>query len=331
MSRPLLELITSFVDSLAHERRFSAHTVRAYGRDLREFHGFIEQSSGRTALLSDLETGPVRGYLASLFGRNDPATIARKLSSLRSFSSFLVRRKIRRDDPVRLVSMPKRRQALPRFLDVDEAFRLVGGGAQRSGRGDGAAAPALRDRAILELLYASGLRVAELCSLDVGDIEQQQRLVRVRRGKGGRERIVPLGEAAAVALDSYLAARHRLRHPRGWQEPAALFLNQRGGRLTSRSVRRIVSHGAREVAIPGGASPHVLRHSCATHLLDGGADLRSIQEVLGHASLRTTQRYTHVSLDRLMSVYDETHPRARVSSSPRGTASSGQKGRDEDS
>jgi integrase/recombinase XerC len=299
------EQVQRFLDSLAHERRSSAHTVRAYGRDLCEFLAFAEARLERRAQMGDLDIPLVRAYLASLFGRNDPATISRKLSTLRSFGAFLVRGGQWEDNPLKLVPMPKRARVLPRFLSVDEAKELM-----ELTRPDTPAG--LRDRAILECLYGSGLRVSELCALDATDVELDQALVRVRRGKGSKQRIVPLGGAACRALEAYLGqARSRLRHPRGGQQdPAALFLNQRGGRLTSRSVARLVRAQSQQAGNRVAASPHALRHSCATHLLDGGADLRTIQEILGHASLSTTQRYTHVSIDHLMQVYDDAHPRA---------------------
>ncbi|MCC6746271.1 MAG: tyrosine recombinase XerC [Deltaproteobacteria bacterium] len=294
----------AFLDSLLHERRLSPHTARAYGHDLDEFMAFLRARLGREPALGDLDIPQVRGYLASLFERNDASTISRKLSSLRSFGAFLVRRGVRPDNPVKLVSMPKRAKVLPRFLSVDEAFGLVGAVA-----GDDAAP--VRDRAMVELLYAAGLRVSELCALDLGDLELDQAMVRVRHGKGDKARVVPMGRPAVEALQLYLAARGGFRHPKhGGQDPYAVFLNQRGGRLTVRSVARIVGRAGLAAGTRGRVSPHALRHSCATHLLDGGADLRSIQEILGHASLQTTQRYTHVSIDHLMKVYDAAHPRA---------------------
>ena len=296
--------VESFLASLTHERRGSGHTVRAYGRDLAEFSDFVKEKTGREPSPGDLDIPQVRGYLASLFGRNDPSTIARKLSTLRSFGTFLVRRGIRADNPVKLVAMPRRPRVLPRFLSVDEACNVMETPNSETPAGR-------RDRALLEVMYGSGLRVSELCALDVEDVERTQSTVKVRQGKGGKERIVPLGGAAMKALDGYLELRGKLRHPRTRaQDPRALFLNVRGGRLTTRSVARLVNKSSVQAGTRVTVSPHALRHSCATHLLDGGADLRSIQEILGHASLRTTQRYTHLSIDHLMNVYDRAHPRA---------------------
>jgi integrase/recombinase XerC len=212
--------------------------------------------------------------------------------------------------------MPKRPQTLPRFLTVDEAFRMMEISDTSSPRG-------ARDAAMLELAYGGGLRVSEVCGLDLCDLELTSatvRTVRVRAGKGRKDRIVPLGTPAVEAIQRYLTRRSELRHPRSSdQDPKAVFLNARGGRLTARSVARMVDRSGLEAGTRARVSPHALRHSCATHMLDGGADLRSIQELLGHASLQTTQRYTHVSIDHLMKVYDEAHPRARTVVAPKGT------------
>lgn len=299
--------VEAFLTSLTHERRGSAHTVRAYSRDLAEFAEFVKKKTGRPPTPGDLDMPLVRGYLASLFGHNDPSTISRKLSTLRSFGKYLVRRGVRADNPVTLVAMPRKPKVLPRFLSVDEACNVMVTPDEDTPAGR-------RDRALLEVMYGSGLRVSEVCALDVGDVEASQSTVRVRQGKGGKERIVPFGGAAMTALDSYLEVRSELRHPRTnvQQDPRALFLNVRGGRLTTRSVARLVNKSSTQAGTRVTVSPHALRHSCATHLLDGGADLRSIQEILGHASLRTTQRYTHLSIDHLMNVYDRAHPRAHA-------------------
>ncbi len=294
-----------FLESLRHERRASRHTVRAYRHDLEEFIDYSRAQLGREPGVGDLEADLVRAFLATLFGKNSPSTISRKLSTLRSFGDFLVRLRLRKDNPAKLVAMPKRPSTLPRFLSVDEAFALV--------QAPGPETPAgARDRTILELLYSSGVRVSELCALDIGDLESGYGTARVRHGKGGKERIVPVGSKAQEAVALYLEQRPQLCHPKTkLQDPAALFLNQRGGRLTTRSVARLVDRFCLEAGTRAPASPHALRHTCATHLLDGGADLRTIQEILGHASLSTTQRYTHVSIDHLMKVYDDAHPHAR--------------------
>ena len=342
----MLGLVESFIESLLHERRLSLHTARAYHRDLDAFFLFARETLGRECMIEDVDTILVRRWIAVLFADNEASTIARKLSSVRSFGTFLVRRGLRKDNPAKLVATPRRRQELPRFLDVDEAFNVMDVGERSKTRqagpdgrqadpeetpeaagdaqgpdvpGFGGArkrlrqeALAARDHAIVEVLYASGVRVSEICGLNLGDIEAgtEGGLIRVRGGKGGKDRVVPIGEPAIIALQIYREHRDVLRTRKDVTDPRALLLNWRGRRLSSRSVRRIVDDRSRRAGTRTPASPHTLRHSCATHLLDGGADLRAIQEILGHASLRTTQRYTHVSIDHLLDVYDRAHPRA---------------------
>jgi integrase/recombinase XerC len=346
--------VTAFAEYLAVERACSPHTCSAYARDLTEFERLYRERRGQPPEPAAVDTLDIRAHLSALFDTNDAASIARKLSSLRSFYRFLMRRGLAENNPARSVRSPKRRKALPRALDVDEAFRLIEAptreleAAQPSRRpsrrpAKGAAAataevavlaeaaalaapappaapivrvPALRvrDRALLEVLYGSGLRVAECCGLDLADVDRGRyatALVHVRRGKGKKGRQVPLGRQAVTALDAYLAVRDTLRDAQtGAQDPRALFLSYRGTRLTPRSVQRMVARCVLQAATDE-ATPHALRHSFATHLLDSGVDLRSIQEMLGHASLASTQIYTKVSLDHLMSVYDASHPRAR--------------------
>jgi integrase/recombinase XerC len=298
------EQLNAFAQSLRHERRCSEHTQRAYFHDVSEFIDFVTRRKAGVAQVADLDIDQVRGYLASLFGRNKPVTISRKLSSLRGFARFLVRRGVIQQDVVSLIATPRRPQALPRVFSVDEVFRLIESPVVEGQVG-------LRDRAILELLYATGVRVAELCALCLADLDLDLALVKVRSGKGNKDRLVPLGSAAIGATRQYLAARSQFRSLKGdVQDPAALFLNLRGQRLSTRSVHRLVGRSSRAAQTKVQGSPHTLRHSCATHLLDCGADLRTIQEILGHTSLQTTQRYTHVSIDRLMEVYDRSHPRA---------------------
>jgi integrase/recombinase XerC len=338
------QAVTAFAEYLTVERACSPHTRSAYTRDLTEFARLYGERTGHEPAPADVTTLDIRSHLAALYGVNDAASIGRKLSSLRSFYRFLMRRGLAQSNPARSIRSPKRRKALPRALSVDDAFRLIEAptheleaGARRNRRTatDPAAAtsteatsaeatppappvrvPALRvrDRAMLEVLYGSGLRVAECCGLDLGDIDRGRyatALVHVRRGKGNKGRQVPLGSKAMAALDAYLAVRHTLRNPRtGHQDERALFLGERGTRLTPRSVQRMVGRCVQQAATDE-ATPHALRHSFATHLLDSGVDLRSIQELLGHASLASTQIYTKVSLDHLMTVYDASHPRAR--------------------
>ncbi|MBK8480124.1 MAG: tyrosine recombinase XerC [Proteobacteria bacterium] len=301
--------IEHFLSSLEHERRLSPHTVRAYRSDLEQFLGFAEDRFGRPLTPADFDLPALRGFVAALFPTCDSASVARKLSCLRSLGAYLVRRRSRADNPARLISLPKRRQVLPRVLDVDETFRLID-----AARADGAAGS--RDHALVELLYGSGVRVAELCAVDLCDLdlprdERAPGVMRVRHGKGDRERLVPFGSAARRALELYLQRRAELGHGALGAASPALWLNSRGGRLGVRSVARIVARASQQAMNRTPASPHTLRHSCATHLLDAGAGLRTIQEILGHASLQTTQRYTHVSVDHLLEVYDRAHPRAR--------------------
>jgi integrase/recombinase XerC len=295
--------LAEFLVHLEAERGLSPRTRQGYGADLEEFRRIAAEQRGSEPHPARVDTPLVRTYLATLFPTHDAASIARKLSALRAFYRFLLRRGEVKVDPTALVRSPKRRKALPRALSVDDAFRVV-----EQPPASARAELAARDRAIAELLYGSGLRVSECCGLDDGDIEREGEgegaLIKVRRGKGGKQRLVPLHGKAVAALDAYLARRA------GGGPEGPLFRNARGGRLTPRSVQR---HLRRDAALAGVAAvtPHALRHSFATHLLDGGADLRSIQELLGHASLASTQIYTKVSLDHLMEVYDRAHPHAK--------------------
>jgi integrase/recombinase XerC len=292
--------IDRFCCYLEIERNLSVHTLRAYRHDLLEFLRFVKSQT-------DTDAGPVapervdvlllRRYLARLHKRNCRTTIGRKLSAIRSFFRYLVRQGALQVNPAETVATPRRERYLPKVLTVDEMFALIQAAASDEPL-------TVRDRAILELFYSSGLRVGELAALDVGHVDLAEGLVRVR-GKGDKERIVPVGRMARQALDRYLVARGAPRqdHP--------LFLNYRGERLSARSIERNLKKWLLRAGILKDASPHALRHSFATHLLDGGADLRAIQELLGHASLSTTQKYTQVSLDQLMDVYDRAHPRSR--------------------
>lgn len=293
--------IVRFEEHLQLERNLSPHTLAAYGRDLREFQAFLLTQKGfqeaGDGLLARIDQILLRRYLALLHKKNSKTSIGRKLAALRSFFRYLVREGVLPTNPGELVGTPRREKALPKTLSVDEAFALMDGG-------EGEELLALRDRAIVETLYSCGLRVSELTGLDVGGLDLDQGLVRVA-GKGRKERIVPVGSKAVAALQAYLDARGNpaLNTP--------LFLNHRGGRLTPRSVERNLKRQLLQGGVLKNATPHSLRHSFATHLLDGGADLRSIQELLGHASLSTTQKYTQVSVDQLMAVYDRAHPRNR--------------------
>lgn len=293
------QLMADFEQHLAVERNLSAHTRRAYSQDLEEFRVFLEQDSSPSAAIrvTDVDTLLLRRYLAYLHRKNSRSTIARKLSALRSFFAYLVRQGVLTTNPGELISTPRQKKYLPKTLTVDEVFAFI----ERQG---GSETLVCRDRAILEVFYSCGLRVGELTGLDIGSIDLEQGLVRVL-GKGGKERLVPLGQKARAALVRYLDVRST------GQDEEALFLNYRGGRLSARSIERNFKKLLLQAGLVKDATPHSLRHSFATHLLDGGADLRAIQELLGHASLSTTQKYTQVSLDRLMEVYDKAHPRGR--------------------
>ena len=289
--------IAHFTRYLGTERNVSPHTLEAYRRDIEQFHAFVRGERGDDAAVADIDHIMIRRYLALLHKECRKSSIGRKLAALRAFFAYLVREAEVARNPAELVATPKREKKVPFHLSIDEVTALVE--APREGE-----LLPLRDRAILETLYSCGIRVSELTGLDVGGIDLDEGLARVL-GKGGKERIVPLGSKARSALAEYMAARN---HPAA-ADP--LFVNARGGRLTRRSVARIVDKYVIRIATMKKVSPHTLRHTFATHLLEGGADLRAIQELLGHSSLSTTQKYTHVSIDRLMEVYDKAHPKAR--------------------
>jgi integrase/recombinase XerC len=287
------DAIGAFLEYLAVERGASPHTVRGYAGDLREFSAFLRRSGDLGPSAVDMRS--VRAYLASLHQRGlAKSSIGRKLASVRSCLRFLARRGVIEQNPARLVRSPRPPRRLPSFLPKDESKQLLD-------RAHGPSASGCRDHALLELLYATGIRVAECCGLDGMDVDRSHGTVRVL-GKGDKERVVPVGEVALQAIDAYLAARGRPDGP--------LFTNARGGRLTTRSAQRIVGRQARLSGTSRRVTPHTLRHTFATHMLGEGADLRLIQELLGHQRLSTTQRYTHVSPEHLMKVYDAAHPRA---------------------
>jgi integrase/recombinase XerC len=292
-----------FLAYLETERRASPHTRKAYRVDLEQYAAHLAAAG---EALVPASPAVVRNFLSRAAGEAGAVSLARKLSTIRSLYRFLVKEGIAPGNPARGVATPRRPKRLPEVLPEEEVAALV-------------EAPRLarplerRDRAFLELLYASGLRVSELTGLDLEDVDLSARLVRVL-GKRSKERIVPFGRPAAEALERYLEeARPVLAAgtERGRGGGAALFLNHRGGRLTSRSVARLLEAWTRKAGLPRHVHPHVLRHCFATHLLGNGADLRGIQELLGHASLSTTQRYTHLDWKRLAEVYDAAHPRAK--------------------
>jgi integrase/recombinase XerC len=294
--------IRAFITFLNVERGASPETVRNYTSDLRQLCAFL--ISNRLAEPpvdpAALSAESIRAYLQWLDRKGEKRTsLARKLACIRSFFRYLMRNGRVSRNPAEDLRTPKQPKHLPRVLTKDDAQALMG-------FPDEGTTGSLRDRALLETLYSTGARVSELVSLNIDDLQQVEGLVRLR-GKGRKERIVPIGDFAIQAIETY---RGSLRSPAVSHQPSApVFLNSRGGRLTARSVARIVARYSSRLA-GGSVSPHTLRHSFATHLLDEGADLRAIQEMLGHASLSTTQKYTHVATDQLLAVYDKTHPRA---------------------
>ena len=308
-SPSLKNLIKSFIESLAFEKGYSKNTCRAYLHDLKEFASFIGESyfsknkhqDNKDACRADQVDGlMIRGYLGFLHKKNKKVTIARKLSAVRSFFRYLVKHGVILDNPLDLILTPKQKKTLPVYLSVDDIFRLLDSIRTDTLLG-------LRNCAILESLYSSGIRVSELVGMNVFNVDFAKCVIRVL-GKGDKERIVPIGKKAINAIKAY---RERLQIEAGIQadENTPLFLNKNNGRLTTRSIARILEKTARECGLLIPVSPHALRHTFATHMLDAGADLRVVQELLGHKSLSTTQKYTHVSIGRLMETYDKAHPR----------------------
>jgi integrase/recombinase XerC len=282
-----------FLRYLDLQRGASRHTLRGYAGDLAEFRAFLSREG--VGDVADADARAVRAWLAGLHERKlAKSSIARKLATVRSCFRYLARVGRVEINPARQIRSPRLPRRLPSFLPKDESKDLLDTGTERSPAG-------LRDHALLELLYATGLRVSECCGLDLDDVDRRGGSVRVM-GKGGKERVVPAGDAALAALEAWLLIRGEAR--------GALFTNARGGRLGARSVHRIVKRRARGAGIDRRVTPHTLRHTFATHMLGEGADLRLIQELLGHSRLTTTQRYTHVSPEHLMKVYDSAHPRA---------------------
>jgi integrase/recombinase XerC len=304
------ELLTQFLEHLQYERNVSEHTLRNYQSDLEQFLDFLAPAHPKTGkrsgpVLTAIDHITIREWLSTLHAaQKKKASIARKLAALRTFFQFLVREGVLEVNPAKLVATPRLEKKLPVHLSIEEAIKFIEIPDVTTDLGK-------RDRAMLELMYATGVRVAELTKLNVGHIDFKNRLIRVT-GKRRKERIVPFGEPALDALRTYMDVRDKLLDaaPISVREPEALFLNYQGTRITTRSVGRMVE---KYIGIAAGRyeiSPHALRLSFATHLLDSGADLRDIQELLGHARLSTTQIYTHVSMEKLIQVYDKAHPKA---------------------
>ncbi len=290
--------IAAFLDHLRNERQSSPHTVRCYEDDLVQFQAYLAGSVGDSADPTEADARRLRGFSAWLNGRGyAPSTIARRLASLRSFFRHQRRTGAIKADPIGGLRNPKQPRRLPKLLRAEDVIRLLDSIPVDTVAG-------LRDRAMFETLYGGGLRVGELVGLDGGDLDEEQGLVRVR-GKGRRERLCPIGPVAMGWIARYRPARS----PKLPGEPA-LFLNLKGTRLTARSVGRLMESHLLRLGLDPASSPHTLRHSFATHLLDGGADLRSVQDLLGHRSLTTTQIYTHVTRERMIDAYNDAHPRA---------------------
>ncbi len=293
--------VQAFTEQLMVQKRFSHHTLKAYRLDLDQFSVFL---SGRKKTLLNADHNDIRAFLASFHKHLNPRSICRKLAAIRGFFRFAQKRSWIEQNPAERIRTPAISRKLPSFLDHDEMISLLSVLDQKHPLGR-------RNRALFELLYASGLRVSELVGINLSDIDHQNKTLRVM-GKGGKERLVLFGTRAAQAIFDYLPARELLLNKSKKPDHKALFLNRWGSRLTTRSVRRLLDQAVLRAKIAYNVSPHVIRHTFATHMLRAGADLRSIQELLGHASLSVTQGYTHVNIDHLIEVYDKAHPRAQA-------------------
>jgi len=303
------QLVNLFVDALTAEKGYSQSTCRAYRHDIEEFFFILQENPATGGQAETQATLPdpasvtglkIRYYLGVLHKKNKKVTIARKLSAIRSFFKFLIKHGVVEHNPAETVTTPKQEKKIPSYLPVDDIFRLL----------DSIEADTLlkaRNRAMFETLYSCGIRVSELAGLDTDDIDRSAGMIRVI-GKGNRERLVPIGRKALEAIAHYRRILGRERSETV-DTDGPLFLNKNGRRLTTRSIARILDNIAKACGLAIPVSPHGLRHTFATHMLDAGADLRAIQELLGHKSLATTQKYTHVSIDRLLETYDKAHPR----------------------
>ena len=304
------QLLTQFLEHLRYERNVSEHTLRNYASDLNQFLDHLAPSHPQTGKrpkveLAQIDHITIREWLSTLHSaQKQKSSVARKLAALRTFFQFAVREGRLELNPAKLVATPRLEKKLPQHLSIEEAIKFIETPDVETDLGK-------RDRAMLELMYATGVRVSELTKMGIGDIDFKNRLIRVT-GKRRKERIVPFGDPASDALQSYLSVREKFlkNAPVSQREEDALFLNYQGTRITTRSVGRMVEKYIGICAGMHDISPHALRHSFATHLLDSGADLRDIQELLGHARLSSTQIYTHVSMEKLIEVYDKAHPKA---------------------
>ena len=299
------QYIKEFTDYLVAEKNASPHTLESYLNDISQFEGFLKESghAGESSKIDSIDRLAIRSYLGFLYDKNFSAsTMRRKLSTLSSFFRFLCREGYLQKNVVKSVPTPKMENKLPSFLSVDEMFRLID-------LPDGEGFLVARDRAMLELFYSTGVRISELVSLKIEDIDRTAQVVKVL-GKGGKERLLPFGKKCGEALDKYKKARSD-KVISTKENSEHLFLNHRGKGISTRGVRKIIGKYVTTGNFPGKVSPHSIRHSFATHLLEGGADLRSIQELLGHSSISTTQKYTHLTIDKLVETYDQAHPRAK--------------------
>lgn len=304
------QLLVQFLEHLRYERNVSEHTLRNYASDLNQFIDHLAPANSRTGKtnapdLNQIDHITIREWLSTLHSaQKKKSSVARKLAALRTFFQFLVREGVMEMNPAKLVSTPRLEKKLPKHLSIEEAVKFIETPDVETDLGK-------RDRAMLELLYATGVRVSELTKMGLADVDFKNKLIRVT-GKRRKERIVPFGDPAREALQSYLSVRGKILNSAkvSDRDPDALFLNYQGTRITTRSVGRMVEKYILLCAGVHDISPHALRHSFATHLLDSGADLRDIQELLGHARLSSTQIYTHVSMEKLIEVYDKAHPKA---------------------
>ena len=303
------EYLDKFEEHLKYERNVSEHTLRNYMSDLRQFQDYLcpvlADGTRRPVEIQQIDHISIREYLATFYkDRHKKTSIARKLATLRTFFKFLCREQVLEMNPAKLVSSPRLEKKLPKVLSIEEIARFIESPDPDTVLGK-------RDRAILEILYGSGLRVDELAKLNLEDVDFRNQSIRVR-GKGRKERIVPFGSKAKEALELYMEVRGELllEAPVDDRDPEILFYNYQGTRITTRSIGRMIDKYVKECALSMDISPHSLRHSLATHRLSNGADLRAIQELLGHALLSTTQIYTQVSMEKLIEVYDKTHPKA---------------------
>jgi integrase/recombinase XerC len=303
-SKPMINEIAQFLNYLRVEKDASSHTIRNYRNDLLQFVEFISDKSYSVLdRLNEIDHITIRNFLANIKDKNySRATVVRKIAALRSFFRYMLREGFIKANPAVGMIMPKKERKLPNFLDMKEIGKLLE--APDVNILDG-----LRDRAILEILYSSGIRVSELVGLNAGSVDLIGEVLKVK-GKGKKERLVPIGSVAVNILNEYINKRKKGDYKGRRADFTAVFLNKYGQRITDRSVRRIVDKYIRNVALEHKISPHVFRHTFATHMLDAGADLRSVQELLGHSSLSTTQIYTHVTTEKLKKVYDKAHPRA---------------------